>query len=235
MGARQQSRDRSVPAVLAAATALLTLAPSARAQSAPQPVVADRTAVRFVTPETGGNARPRFLTEREIGFFARLEAAMEGVPLEPGEYPDRYVRLATDRLVARAMLASLMVQSGSELPDLPKLATEARANLADRVGGAAALEALMKREGIEDAELATFLRDEVRATYYIDKGVLPILSVTEDALRETYRTALHPYKGMKFEDTRGRLLRWVVSERERGAELEFLQGARARVKVMVIP
>lgn len=209
---------------------LCALAPAAGAE----PVHVDRTAVRFVTPETGGAAKPRFLTERELGFFARAEAMMEGVALEPGEYPDRYVRLATDRLVARAMLASLMIQSGTEPPDLPKLAQEARADLADRVGGPAALEALMKREGIEETELAAFLRDQVRSVYYIDKGIVPILSVTEDSLRETFRSAQHPYKSQKFEDVRARLKRWVVSERARIAEIEFLQGARSRIKVTVV-
>lgn len=206
------------------------LAPVAVAQD----VTIDRTAVRFVTPETGGNARPRFLTERELGFFTRVEAMMEGIALEPGEYPDRYTRLATDRLVARAMLASLQIQAGTEPPDLPKLAAEARADLADRIGGPAQLDALMAREGIDEAELATFLRDQVRAMYYIDKGVVPILSVTEDALRETFRSAQHPYKSQKFDVARAKLKRWVVVERARVAEIEFLQGARSRIKVTVI-
>ena len=72
---------------------------------------ADRVAVRFVTPETGGAAKPRFLTEREIAFFARLEAINEQLPVEADIYPERYVRAASDRLVARAMLASLRSRS----------------------------------------------------------------------------------------------------------------------------
>src|SRR5688500_16154176 len=66
------------------------------AGGAPVPVLVDRIAVRYVTPETGGNARPRFLAERELAFFARVEAAVEGAPIEGGEYPERYVRAATD-------------------------------------------------------------------------------------------------------------------------------------------
>jgi hypothetical protein len=193
----------------------------------------DRTAIRFIAPETGGPARPRIITDRELAFFARIEAMNEQQTLN-GEYPERYVRVATDRLVARVMLASLMVQRGSEPPDLAKLAQDARAELADRVGGPNALEAAMKKEGIEEDELAAFLRDQVRAAFYIDRGITPILTITEDSLREAFRAAIHPYRNMKFEDARVRLKRWVIAERQRSAEIEFLQGARARVKIAVI-
>jgi len=193
----------------------------------------DRVAVRIIAPETGGAARPRFLTDREIAFFARVEAMNENVPVN-GEYPERYVRAATDRLVARTMLAQLMIQRGSEPPDLPKLAQEARAELAERVGGASALEAAMKREGIEEEELLSFLRDQVRAAFYIDRGITPILTITEDSLREAFRAAIHPFRNMKFDDARVKLRRWVIAERQRSAELEFLQGARARIKIAIV-
>jgi hypothetical protein len=207
----------------------VTLGSSARAD-----VAVDRTAVRFITPETGGAAHPRWLSQRELAFFARLEATMEQVPLGPGEYPERYVRTATDRLVARAMLASLMIQRGTEPPDLPKLASDARSELAERVGGAAALENAMKQEGIDEDELGAFLRDFVRAAFYIDRGITPILAVTEDSLREAFRSTLHPFRNMKFEDARPKLKRWLVVERVRAAELEFLQGARARIKITAV-
>lgn len=201
---------------------------------APRSVVADRVAVRYVTPETGGNARPRFITERTLAFFARVEALVEQTPIEGDEYPERYVRGAADRLVARAMLASLLVQRGSEPPDLPRLAAEARTELAERLGGANVLDATLKQEGIEEDELATYLRDQVRAAWYIDKVITPILSVTEDSLRETYRTVLHPFRSLKFDDARGKLRQWLVVERMRAAELEFLQGARARIRITTL-
>lgn len=197
-------------------------------------VVPDRVAVRFISPETGGAAKPRFLTEREVALFARIEALVEQVPVEADVYPERYVRSATDRLVARAMLASLLVQRGSEPPDLPRLALDARAELADRIGGPAVLEDAMQREGIEEAELMAFLRDQVRALWYIDKAVSPVLSVTEDALREAYRSTLHPFRTMRFDDVRARLRRWLVTERMRAAELEFLQSARSRITIATV-
>lgn len=198
---------------------------------APSVVVVDRIAVRYMTPETGGNARPRFLTERQLAFFARIEASVEGAPIEGDEYPERYVRAATDRLVARAMLASLLVQRGSEPPDLPRLAAEARNELAERFGGAAMLDAALQDEGLDDDELASFLRDQVRATYYVDRVITPIIAVTEDSLREAYRSVLHPFRKEKFDEARPKLKQWLVVERLRVAELEFLQGARARIRI----
>ncbi|MBX3189470.1 MAG: hypothetical protein KF819_20770 [Labilithrix sp.] len=204
------------------------------AEARAEPVVPDRVAVRFFTPETGGAARPRFLTERELAFFARIEAMNEQTALEPNDYPERYVRVATERLVARQMLASLLVQRGFEPPDLPRQAQDARAEIADRIGGNAALEEALRREGIDEQELAAFLRDRVRATWYIDRAISPILTVTEDQLREAYRSALHPFRGTKLEDVRPRMRRWLVGERLRSAELEFLQSARTRIKVVPV-
>jgi hypothetical protein len=197
----------------------------------PMPVQVDRIAVRYVTPETGGNARPRFLSERELAFFARIEAAVEGAPIESDEYPERYVRAATDRLVARAMLASLLVQRGSEPPDLQRLAAEARSELAERFGGPLALDEALKEVGLDEAELAAFLRVQVRATHYVDRVITPIVAVTEDALREAYRSVVHPFRKEKFDDVRTKLKQWLVVERMRVAELEFLQGARARIRI----
>ena len=194
----------------------------------------DRVAVRFISPETGGAARPRFFTEREVAFFARIEALVEQVPVDVDLYPERYVRAATDRLVARAMLASLLVQRGSEPPELPKLALDARAELAERIGGTAVLEDALQREGIEEAELLVFLRDQVRALWYVDRAVSPVIAVSEDSLREAFRSTLHPFRTMKFEDARLRLRRWLVVERLRSAELEFLQSARTRIKIATV-
>lgn len=210
----------------AAFLAVMSLATAARAER-----VADRVAVRYVTPETGGTGRPGFLTERELAFYTRIEALLDRTELSEGEYPERYVRIATDRLVARRMLASLMIQRGVEPPDLARATAEARTELETRLGGAQVLEDAMKKEGIEPEELLAFLRDQVRAAHYVDRAVSPILAVTEDALREAYRGAFHPFRSQKFDDVRPRLTRWLVVERLRAAEIEFLQAARARIRI----
>lgn len=194
-------------------------------------VVPDRVLVRYIAPETGGAARPRFFTEREVAFFARVEAAIERIPIENDSYPERHVRIATERLVARAMLSSLLVQGGSEPSDLAARVVAARAELAGRMGGEPALDNALKHEGIEEEELAAFLRDEVRAIWYADKALQPLLSVREDALREAYRSTVHPFRAMKYEDAKRLLRLWLVVERMRSFELEYLQSARSRIKI----
>lgn len=219
----------------ALATGALAFAQVAHAQpppdSASRTTIPDRVAVRFVTPETGGSARPRFITERELAFFARMEAMIEQVAIEADVYPERYVRSATDRLVSRAMLAALYIHGGSDPPDLPRLTLEQRAELADRVGGTAVLEEAMEREGITEPELITILRDQVRAAYYVERAITSILPVTEDQLRETFRATLHPFRGSKYDDVKPKLRRWLVTERLRAVELEFLQSARTRIRI----
>jgi hypothetical protein len=163
-----------------------------------------------------------------------VEALVEQADLPEGLYPERFVRAAVDRLVARAMLANLHVQRGSEVPALAGRAQQARADLEARVGGAPVLEALLASEGVGDDELAGFLRDQVRAAAHIDRALSPISTVSDDQLREAHRSATHPFRGTKLEDVRPRLRVWLVTERLRAAELEFLQSARARIKIATV-
>ena len=67
--------------------------------------------------------------------------------------------------------------------------------------------------------------------YYVDRVITPIIAVTEDSLREAYRSVLHPFRKEKFDEARPKLKQWLVVERMRVAELEFLQGARARIRI----
>ena len=133
------------------------------------------------------------------------------------------------------MLATLMVQRGVEPPDIDRLALENREEIEARVGGPQPLLDAMKKEGIEEQELLAFLRDQARAAYYVDRTISPILAVSEDALRETYRTVVHPFRNQKFDEARVKLRRWLVVERLRAAEIEFLQSARARVRIVTVP
>lgn len=204
-----------------------------RASPSPQQT-ADRMAVRFVSPETGGMARPRFITDRELALYTRFEARMADAPTSQGEYPERYVRSALDRMVARTMLAGLLIQRGQEPPDLPRLVDAARLELADRLGGLEVLEQVLASEGVALEELNILLRDQVRAFYYVDKAITPIGTITEDSLREAFRSATHPFRGGKFEDVRARLRRWVSTERLRETELEFLQSARSRTTIVAL-
>lgn len=211
--------------------------PVASAPSTPavRRIVVDRVAVRYFTPETGGAAKPRFITERELGFFARVESSSEGVEVAKGDYPARFVRAALDRIVAEDMLASLQVRRGIEPPELPKLAEEARAELELRVGGASKLAVLLEQEAFEDAELRSALMRRVRAAYYVDRAVSPILRPNEEELRAAFRTSLHPLRSFRFEDVREEMTRWLVQERLRLQGADFLQAARARVTIAFVP
>lgn len=137
-------------------------------------------------------------------------------------------------MVARTMLSSLQIQRGVEPPDLGKLALEGRAELEARLGGEKPLADLLKHEGIDEEELLAFMRDQARAMWYVDRTVTPILVVSEDALREAYRTTLHPFRNQKFDEVRVKLRRWLVVERLRAAETEYLQSARTRVRIMTV-
>jgi hypothetical protein len=200
--------------------------------SAPR-VTVDRVAVRYYAPETGGSGRPHFVSERMLAFEARLVALAEQAPDTAG-YDDRYVRAALDRHIAEDMLAALAVQSGTMPPDLTALAKDERTALVERVGEDA-LRGAMDAEGIDDAEVDSLLRRRVRAAWYIDRAVLPLLQPSEEQLREVYRTSAHPFKNRPFEEARAPLSRWFVDERLKAAETNFLQVARARVRVVVVP
>ncbi|HEY3595246.1 MAG TPA: hypothetical protein VGL13_15275, partial [Polyangiaceae bacterium] len=64
--------------------------------------------VRFDAPESGGQAHPQFIFERELAFEARLEAlADQGRADRSRPYIERHVRAALERHVAEELLAHL--------------------------------------------------------------------------------------------------------------------------------
>jgi hypothetical protein len=194
----------------------------------------DRMAVRFEAPETGGAASPRFISARVLAFEARLEALeqQEPIPPPPSAYPDRVVRPALERHVAEEILAALTVARGVEPPGFERQIALARTSVIERVGGADALAAAMKTEGIAEPELRDILARRVRASYYVDHAISRILHPSEDELREAYRTAQTTFtRDKKFEEVRGAVERWLVVERMRAAESAFFQSARARVTI----
>ena len=239
------------PALVALVVALLEAGvagadPVAAPVAQPAPHVAaavvDRVVVRYYALETGSSLRPRFITERMLGFEARLEAAAEGEAAEgpelsaagEGSYPERYVRAALEHHIAEELLASLQIQTGVEPALLPKLAKAAKEALLERVGGETQLRAAAESEGIDATEIDALLRRNARAAYYLDHEVSPILNPSEEQLREVFRTSAHPFKGKKFEAVHDDLERWFVAERLRVAEAAYLQTSRNRVKIVMV-
>ena len=190
----------------------------------------DQVALRFYAPETGGAARPRFVSQRILSFEARLEARAEDSTLDA--FQERHVRAATERHVTEELLASLPLERPPDEAETARVAVELRGALVQRIGGADALAAIARRDGIEEGEIGVMMARRARAALYVEREISPILYPTEEQLREVFRTAPHPFRGQKFDDARPLIARWFVDERLRGAEAAFLQSARTRVKIV---
>jgi hypothetical protein len=236
-------RVRSLARGCAAAAATLLAARVVLAETAPTHVVVDRALIRFYAPETGGTAEPGFVSERTLAFEARLEAMAERPDGIGDGYQDRHVRAALDRHIGEVLLASLAQKliAGSAPDKRPADAELARvdqalsAALFERLGGRTRVDAAAAAEGVDAFELGAALRRQALAAWYIDRALSPVLQPTEEQLREAFRTSAHPYRGQSFETARAALARWFVVERVFAAESAFLQGARARVVMVVMP
>jgi hypothetical protein len=206
-------------------------------------VVVDRAVVRFYAPETGGTAQPRFIDERCLSFEARLEemsADQDGI----GDgYREHDVRAAIEHHVAEEMLASLarrlIIDSPAEKrpteAELEGVERDFTSATLERLGGRARVDEAARAEALGAQDTAAILQRGAMAAWYIDRAMTPILHPGEEQLREVYRTAAHPYRGQPLDQIRRALERWFVVERVRVAESAFLQSARARVKIIVLP
>lgn len=214
--------------VVAIAVASLSTT-DARAQR-PAELLVDRVVVRFIAPETGGVARPMFITERQLAFEARLEWLMD--PAEP--LGPRQVRGALDVHVAASLLEHLRLDRPLPEGDRRRLRDAIRRAVFERVGGEAQVRRAAEAEGLDDAEVGQVMDRLADAAIYVDRAISPILTPSEEQLREVYRTAAHPYRSLPFGQAREPLGRWFMVERLRVAMGAYLQGARARVKVQVV-
>lgn len=223
------TRGRALSAVLGLALALG--AGGARAADA---VTVDTVVVRFHAPETGGAARPRYVTARTLAYESRLIALETSPDDEGAAYDERHVRAALDQIVAEEMLAKLPLEREPDVPTLDRIADTLREAIRERVGGATAFDRAAAAEGLGPDEVRAILRRRARAAMYVDRVIGSVLAPSEEQLREVYRTTAHPYRAKRFDDCRDELTRWIVLERVRSAESTFLQGARARVTVVTI-
>jgi hypothetical protein len=200
----------------------------------PQRAVLDRIAVRFYSPETGGAARPRFLTERTLSFEARVLAMSEQGATAETPPQERHLRLALDRHVAEELLASLGIEGAKDTFDLAPLADEARAELERRIGGRGPLERAAAIEQLDLDEVEAFFLRQARAIRYLDRHVAPLLSPAEEQLRDVFRSSAHPFRDRRFEEVKKDFVRWFIAERVKAAETTFLQTARARIKIVIV-
>ncbi len=214
-------RAASAIAALVFAGPLLALA-----DGTPPHVTVDAVAVRFFAPDTGGPAHPRFITQRELSFEARL-LALEDDP--QGVVQARHVRAAVDSHLADEMVSSLPNEHAPDAATLLTTIEVFRTAIEQRVGSRAAIDHALKTDGITEAELRTILQRQALAALYFDHALTPILAYTDDQLHETYTTTSHPFRARRFDDCKNDLARWLLVERFRSAEQGYLQTARSRV------
>ncbi|HEY5241070.1 MAG TPA: hypothetical protein VIJ22_06380, partial [Polyangiaceae bacterium] len=204
---------------------------AASAQTPPQMVV-DRAVVRFLSPETGGTAHPRFVLERTLALEARLESMAENGGIGEG-YQERDVRAAMEHDVAEQMLASLAEKLIADSPaekrpglgEVPRVEAQLGPALVERLGGRARVDEAAQAEHIDGSEVEALVHRAALAAWYLDRAVTPILHPSDEQLRDVYRTSAHPYRAQPYEQAREALGRWFVVERVRVAESAFLQSA----------
>ncbi len=209
----------------------------------------------FEAPETGGGASPLVVFERELAFAARLEALAAAEPLEDetGPYAQRHVRAALDRYVATSILAALPVERTTSLPphacdgtgarpdvvDLARRVALARAALGARARGETALRQAAAAEGLDQDDLAHFVRREALAARYLDVMVTPMLAPTDDEVRAFLRNlgalrAPADSPAAAAPDLCS-LRHALIAQRLGTALVDFWQSVRQRVRLRAVP
>jgi len=198
-----------------------------------EPVLLDRTVVRFVAPETGGIRSPRFITARELAFEARIEALSDpdrtrGAPA----YLERHVRAAMQRHIAETLLASLKIDPVPTRDELDRQTQSARSALIQRVGGAAALRRAALAEGVGERVVLRIVRRQARASLYLDRMVAPMLTPSRTELRLVHERTR--FSELPFERVERQLERYVVSRRLATALSDYYRNVRARIDVTLL-
>jgi hypothetical protein len=216
--------------LLAALALLLVVSPEAGAE----PIVVDRTVVRFSAPELGGPRSPRFITARALALEARLEALADpdrtpGVP-----YRERHLSAALERHVAEALLANLRIEPEPSSDELRAQTVAARRLVEERADGAEAVAEAARAEGIGQRELVELFQRQARASLYLDRMVAPMLSPSDAELRVLFRNERTPFRDAPFETVLPGLRRWYVSTRLQAALAAYYQNARSRLRVVFL-
>ena len=220
-------------AVAIAVAALVSVATVAHAAG---PVSVDRVAARFEAAELGGPDRPRFVFERELAFEARVEALAEkkrGFVLA-GAYEERHLRAALERHVTEEILQSLPIDPPVSADDVRRRVVTATLVLEQRVDGRENLLDAATAEGLEEGDLQVVVQRQARASLYLDRMVAPMLNPSDAELREVLRSEPTPFRGQPFDLIAAPLRHWYVEERLVSALASFFQGARARIRIVIL-
>jgi hypothetical protein len=198
-----------------------------------EPVLVDRTVVRFSAPELGGPRSPRFVSARLLALEARIEALAD--PDRGGAvYRERHVSAALERHVAETLLASLRIEPEPTAVELSVQTGAARRQVEDRAGGAPALQAAARAEGIAERELQALFERQARASLYLDRMVAPMLAPSDAELRALFRSEKTPFRDAPFDTVLPGLRRWYVSTRLQAALAAYYQNARSRLRMVFL-
>lgn len=232
--------------------ALCAVVPDARAgapEGAPE-IVVDQVAVRYSAPELGGASHPRFITLRELTFFARIEAlGTDGAVAT--DFLARYGKPAYERLIAEDLLATVEGQADTTAAPAPagrpldsglreatrsaaqiaRAVASARGELVRRIGDEKQLQAALAADGISNDEFDVRMRRRALALLYMDRNVTPLREPQEDDLLRAFRGGAHPFRNEKWETARAKFIPYFIDDRFRQAANEYLQAARTRVKI----
>jgi hypothetical protein len=168
-----------------------------------------------------------------LAFEARLEALADpGFRADaPKGYLPSHVQSAIARHIAETILESLEVSPAPSQADISERVAAARLALAVRVGGAQALDAAARAEGLEPHEVLRIVQRQARASLYLDRMVAPMLEPSGAQLLHLHQSGRTPYSRLPFEEAEAPLRRWLVARRLREAVLDYYDTARNRVVV----
>jgi hypothetical protein len=198
-----------------------------------EPVLVDRTVVRFSAPELGGPRAPRFVSARLLALESRIEALAD--PDRGGAvYRERHVSAALERHVAETLLANLRIEPEPTADELRAQTSAARRLVEDRAGGAPQLQAAAHAEGIGERELYGLFERQARASLYLDRMVAPMLAPSDAELRALFRSEKTPFRDAPFDTVLPGLRRWYVSTRLQAALAAYYQNARSRLRIVFL-
>lgn len=208
----------------------------ARADTSASAVEVDRVAARFTAPEIGGAERPHFIFERELAFEARLEALGDPSfqPTAQRPFRDVHLRGAMERHIAETILESLQVLPPPTVETIEARVLATRMSMAVSAGGAQAISAAARAEGLEPREVLRVVQRKARASLYLDRMVAPMLAPSDAELRTLHQSGRTPFSREPYDTVQTELRRWYVSRRLREAVLAYFEGARSRVVLEIV-
>lgn len=200
------------------------------------PLRLDRAVARYVAPEIGGPASPRFVYERELAFEARLLALADPDrdQRDPRPYRARHVGEALERHVAESILATLTVDPPLDAGSLARLTALSRGILEQRAGGGEKLAAALLAEGLDEGALLRVVRRQARAGAWLDRMVAPMLAPSDAELASIHRTQPTPFRGRPFRDVAPALRRWYLGRALGDAVTAWYRASRARVRITIL-